>query len=104
MGSEFSVNPEELSAGARVVGHLSDQAGAIGAQLQQTLQGMAQAVGDAGLAALLVQTSASSAGRLAQLEALYQHIDDGLRGTARSYRSVDEQVAQRIRSLHGGLS
>jgi uncharacterized protein YukE len=101
LSGDFSVHPEELAAGAGVIDHLGARAASLGSQLEQALGGAARAVGDAGLAAALQETGATSTRLAAQFETVYQRIGDGLRTTSRSYRSADDQVAGHVRAVYG---
>jgi uncharacterized protein YukE len=101
LGGDFSVHPEELAAGAGVIDHLGGRAVSIGSQLEQALRRVAQAAGDADLTVVLEETGATSTMLLMRFGTLYQHISDGLRTTAQSYRSVDDQVAGHLRAIYG---
>jgi len=98
MADAFGVHHQELAAGAAGLGGLVSQAGELVGQVRQALSGAAGAAGSADLATVLMEIEVLHARRMAELDALYQHIGESLGATAKGYQTTDSGAAARIQA------
>jgi hypothetical protein len=100
MGAGFSVTPPALQAGSENVAGLQSRCLAVGEDAVQALTAMAGAAGHPGLESALSGAAGRGNSAFTGMWAAYGHCSQGLAGSAQTYASNENALANRIGTMY----